>query len=359
MRPRPGADAEARRRGALLALPLLALPLVALTFVALLVLTASGVRAAEERRTSIGHAAMQPRVAPLWVAADQRLFAQEGVHAAVVLIASAPVLVASLTARELQLGYTGGTAVLAAVAGGVPMRMVAAFTSRLAFDFVARPGITRPEDLRGKRVGIQTFGGPIFMGVLLALEHLGLDPVRDRIHVQPIGGQPQLVQALQAGAIDATVMDGVFSRRLKALGYPILAELHKANIPFTGEGVVALKSTIEQSPQLIERILRALVRAVAFIEHPGNREAVVQILVRRLRVESPRLAEEGYQDLLQVLERKPYPSAEGLRNMRRLLARQNPRAAALPVEEVVETRFLRKLDESGFIDALYAPTRGR
>lgn len=83
------------------------------------------------------------------------------------------------------------------------------------------------------------------------------------------------------------------------------------------------------------------------------------MLARRLRVEDPRRAEEGHRDILRTLERKPYPSLEGLRNVRRLLARQNPRAAALPVEEIVETRFLRTLDESGFIDALYSATAAR
>lgn len=333
--------------------------LLALGLLALVVSAPPGLRAAEERHLPIGFAAMTPRVAPLWVAADRGLFAQEDLAPTVIFIGSAPTLLASLTAREVRFGYTGGTAALAAVAGGVPVRMLATFTSRLPYDFVVRPGITRPEDLRGKRVGVQSIGGTIWMGALLGLEHLGLDPVRDRIHIQVIGPQPQLAQALEAGAIDATVVDGVFSRRLKALGYPILAELYKANMPFTSDGLVTLKSTVEQAPQLAERVLRALMRAVAFIQHPGNREAVIQILARRLRVEDPRRAEEGYRDMLQTMERKPYPSLEGLRNVRRLLALRNPKVASVQVEELVETRFLRRLDESGFIDALYGAAAAR
>ena len=328
-----------------------------LSLVALLVAVVSSVGAAE--RVSIGHAAMQPRVAPLWVAADRGLFAQEGVEVTIVLINGAPTLLASLTARELQFGYTGGSTVLAAFAGGLPVKMLAAFTNKVSFDFVARPGITRPEELRGKRVGVQSIGGPLWMGAMLGLEYLGLEPVRDKIHIQVVGAQPQLVQALQAGAIDATVVDGIFSRPLKAQGYAILAELPTANIPFVGEGVVALKSTVEQAPQVVERVLRALVRAVAFIQQPGNREAVIQILARRLRIEDPRRAEDGYRDMLQMIERKPYPSLEGLRNVQRLLARQNPKVAALQVEDVVDTRFLRKLDESGFTDGLLGTTGAR
>ena len=166
-----------------------------LSLVALLVAVVSSVGAAE--RVSIGHAAMQPRVAPLWVAADRGLFAQEGVEVTIVLINGAPTLLASLTARELQFGYTGGSTVLAAFAGGLPVKMLAAFTNKVSFDFVARPGITRPEELRGKRVGVQSIGGPLWMGAMLGLEYLGLEPVRDKIHIQVVGAQPQLVQALR------------------------------------------------------------------------------------------------------------------------------------------------------------------
>jgi len=65
-------------------------------------------------------------------------------------------------------------------------------------------------------------------------------------------------------------------------------------------------------------------------------------------------AEEAYRVTLETLERKPYPSAPGLLNIRRMLARSNPKVATIQVEDVMDTRILRKLDDSGFIDALYS-----
>jgi hypothetical protein len=72
-----------------------------------------------------------------------------------------------------------------------------------------------------------------------------------------------------------------------------------------------------------------------------------------------RSAEEAYVEALEGLERKPYPSAEGLLNIRRMLARSNPRAATIRVEDVIDTRILRRLDESGFIETLYNYPFGR
>jgi len=325
-----------------------------LTFglLALLISLPSSTDAAAERRLQIGFVSLVPGIAPLWVAADRGFFAQEGLDPELIFIGSAPTMVASMMAREVPLALMAGTAVMSAVAGGAPLKILVTFSNRLASDLVARPGITRPEDLKGKRVGVQSMGGGIWMQALLALEHLGLDPVRDRLHIQVIGPQPQLAKALETGAIDVTVLPTPFSQPLKVRGYPVLLEMRNANIPLTLNSLIALKDTVEQSPQLVERVLKGLLRALVFIHNPGNREAITQTLARRLRVDQ-RGAEEAYRVALESLERKPYPSPEGLMNIRRMLARSNPKAATIRVEDAMDMRILRRLDESGFIDALY------
>jgi hypothetical protein len=58
------------------------------------------------------------------------------------------------------------------------------------------------------------------------------------------------------------------------------------------------------------------------------------------------------------MARKPYPGVDGLKNVQRLTKLQNPRIADLNVEELVDSRFIRRLDESGFIDRLYATSGG-
>ena len=332
--------------------------LLAFGLFALLISVASGVYAAAERRVQIGFATISPVIAPLWVAADRGFLAQEGLDPELVFIGSAPTLVASLIAREVPLRRRPARPLCRRSRVERRLRFSRLSTTGSTYDLVARPGITRPEDLRGKRVGVQSIGGGIWMQALLALEHLGLEPVRDRLHIQVIGPLPQLANALEAGAIDVTVLPTVFSQPLKVRGYPVLLETRNANIPLMNTSLFALKETVEQSPQLVERVLKGLLRALAFIYHPGNREAVSQTLARRLRVDQ-RGAEEAYRGALEMLDRKPYPSVEGLHNVRRLLARSNPRVSTIQVEDVIDTRILRKLDESGFIDALYSAAGAR
>ena len=75
--------------------------------------------------------------------------------------------------------------------------------------------------------------------------------------------------------------------------------------------------------------------------------------MRRLRL-SEREAEEGYSDTLAGLDLKPYPSLEGMLNIRRLMKLRNPKLEKVKVVELIDDRILRKLDESGFIERLYS-----
>lgn len=303
-------------------------------------------------RVVIGHAAMNARVAPLWVAEDHGFFTKNGVAASAIFIRQAPVLVAALTAGDIQFAYTGGTTVLAAVGGGADLKIIASLTSRLLYDVVALPSIRTAKDLRGKRFGVQTLAGSVWMGAMLGLEHLGLDAQRDNINFLMVGDQSVLAQALEGGQIDVTVLDGVFSRGLRQKGFTVLAELQKTNIPFMAQGLAVRGGYLREQREVIENVFKGLLEAIAFCLAPRHKAAVLGTIIKRLKLSDPTLAEEGYQDIINGLERKPYPVVEGLRSIQRLMKLRNPSIEKLRLEEMIDDRILRRLDETGFIDGL-------
>lgn len=300
----------------------------------------------------IAYAAMSPRVAPLWAAQERGFFTKNGINAELVFVRGAPTLLAALSSGDMHFGLTGGTAVLGASVAGFDLKILAILTNRITLDLVARPGIKNAEELRGKRFGTAAIGGTLWMSAILGLERLGLDVNRDDIRFLAIGDAAVLSQALEDGRVDAALVDMVFSRRLHDKGFPILAELGKYNIPISSLGVVARSSYIQQNSQVTENLMSALLEGIAFVHAPSNKPATLQLLQRRLRVSASE-AEEGFKDMAFGLDRKPYPSLEGLRNIQRLMKLRNPKVENTKVEELVDDRILRKLDESGFIDRLY------
>ncbi len=314
---------------------------------------AVGYAAVAPTKMVIAYASIGPRVAPLWAAEEQGIFRKNGIEPQLIFVRGAPTLVAALASGDMDIGYTGGTAVLGASAAGIDLKIFAVLTNRVTYDLVARPGIKSAEDLRGKRFGVTSIGGTLWMGGVLGLEKLGIDTNRDDIRFLVIGDQVILSQALEDNRIDATVLDIVFSKRLSLKGFPVLAELHKTNLPITSTSIVARQSYVQKNPQLMESFMKSVLEGIAFVLGPPNKAATIKLLQRRLRV-SEREAEEGFVDMTIGMDKKPYPSLDGLRNIQRLMKQRNPKLANVKVEELVDDQILRRLDESGFIDKLFA-----
>ena len=306
-------------------------------------------------RVTLAYPSPSPRVAPLWVAQDLDLFGKYGLSAQIVLVRNNQMLSAGLISGDLEVGYTGGTTVLGAAAAGAELKMVGGFISRGRGFLTVKPEIRKTADLAGKRFGVQSIGGTIWMYAMLTLEQLGLDLARDKIQLLVVGDQTVMVRALETGVVDAAMMTTrAYALALKQKGFNVLAEVFPA---MSSTGIVARKSFIDKNPATMENVIKALVEAEYFILSPRGRSTTVKTIINRLKLSDPNLAEEGYADIVKEFDAKPYPSLEGLKNMQRLMAMQNPKLADINTASLMDSSFIRKLDDSGFFTQMQARYR--
>lgn len=309
--------------------------------------------AAAPGKIILGYAAPGARALPFWLAQDLGLFNKYGVDVEPVFIRGAPILVAGLASGDIHVGSTGGSATLAAVAGGQDLKIIATFSSRNTFDLVTQANIKRPEDLRGKRFGLTSIGGTTWMALLLWLEHYGLDVQRDKMQLQVMGEQALTVQSLENGVVHAAILDGIYSRRIKAKGFNILGEYSELKHQFVSQALVVQRSLLQQRGDAIENLLKAEIEGLAYVLAPKNKPAVLKTLMRRLRTDAA-TAEEGYLDLIRGMERKPMPTVESMIHVQRLMKVQNPKIGEVKLDDINDARLIKKLDDSGFIDKAYA-----
>jgi NitT/TauT family transport system substrate-binding protein len=325
---------------------------VAALLLTLLCIPTAAYAAAAAQKANIAHATLSARLAPLWIAQEQGFFLKNGINAEVVLVRSGAALIAGIASGDIHLGSIGAGTALGAAASGMELTIIANFASKASVELVARPGIKSAEDLKGKRFGIQSHGGTLWLYTMMTLEHFGLDTARDRIVLQVVGDVSVLARALEAGTIDAAVLSSAaYSRPLRDKGFPILAEL---KLPIAGQTIIVRKALARQSPEFVENMLKAQIEALAFALSPRNKAAVFELLKKRLRISNPTALEESYKDMMEEVDRKPYPSAEGLANIQRFMKTISPKLAELKIDEVADSRWVRKLDESGFIDRTFA-----
>jgi ABC-type nitrate/sulfonate/bicarbonate transport system substrate-binding protein len=172
-----------------------------LFFFALLILSTplQGSRAHAQTKVYIGLSTLNSRVTPLWIAQEKGFFAKNGLEILLVLTRVSQPAIAGLLAGEMQMVYGGSSAAFSRRRSGSQSNRCA--HQSLDLRLVARPGIFKPLDLRGKKIGV--------------------------------------------GSIDAALLDGIFTQRLRQKGFSVVAELYNANIPFAGQGVAKPYPSLE------------------------------------------------------------------------------------------------------------------
>ena len=196
-------------------------------------------------------------------------------------------------------------------------------------------------------------GAGYWIHSILALNHLGLDPERDRISFVELGSVPQLVQALEDGRIDAVVIDPGQSAQLRGKGFSLLLDMHPENILGVQSALVVAGSYSRQYPDVVEKVVGGLVDGIAFSLAPQNEETVRRTLMSRMNISVLAAAESGYRSFLSRANRKPYASITAMQNMQRVMALNDAKVLNVKIEDLADDRFVRKLDESGAIDRLY------
>jgi ABC-type nitrate/sulfonate/bicarbonate transport system substrate-binding protein len=236
---------------------------------------------------------------------------------------------------------------LGAIAEGADLVFVAGFINRLTGMFMANSKIKTPADLRGKSVGVNSLSGGGWIFSMLTLDHWGLSPERDKIQFRSLGDQSVMVQGFMAGTVDAVLVGYAHGKNLQNKGYTVLADVEKLPIAYQGSGVISRRSFMKSSPATAESVFKGLLDAVTFIRNPANKAEVIRALAKGMRL--PRLedAEEGYQSLPTLYDKKIYPSADGIRNVIRLLGVTNEKIRRLKAEELVDDSVLRKLEKEG------------
>ena len=252
-------------------------------------------------------------------------------------------------------GHIGAPAAVMLAAKGTDLRILASFdTARLCRCLVVNPEIKEPEQLRGKRLGARVTGAAMWLHTVLALQHLGLRPTRDRISIAEIGDSADIVRALEALEIDGAVLARAQCERLTRKGYSILLDLFPLNLFGAPDALAVTATFLRNHPEAAEAIVAGLIEGAAFVQSPRKRAVVLESIRSEMMITNTDGAKSGLLELSNIIARKPYPSIKRLCDMRHAMSMSNPALQEVAIEESIDDCFVRKLDEDQFIDRTYA-----
>lgn len=287
---------------------------------------------------------------PLWVAHEHGLFVKQGIDAQILILDGAWRRIGS----EIPFGVVGIPAAMLALAEGKDLKVLLPIDlPRVNAHLVAARDVKTPDALRGKRIGTATIGAGAWINAILALQHLGLNPERDGIRFIDVGGVAQQVEALEAGRVDAIMIEPGQSAQLRAKGFSLILDMYPANISGVQSALVVTGPYLREHPDVVEKVVAGLLEGFAFSLAPRNEETVRRTMMARMNLSAPAAVESAYRSFLSRANRKPYPSIEAMQNMQRVIGLADRRVLNIKIEELSDDRFVRKLDQSGAIDRLY------
>lgn len=305
------------------------------------------------QRVRVALSTPTPHMAPLWVAKDKRFFEKYGLDVQLILVSGGTLVAQMLASGEIQMTANAPASLVNLIAGGEKLSFFFGLSNTSPFTLVTQPSLRKAEDLRGKRLGTARFGGSSQISALIALQHLGLDLKRDKIILIQTGVDPERMAALESKAIDAAMLQRVATKVMTAKGYFPLLNMTQAKIPYQNTGLAMRRDFAAANPKTVDGLIRATLEGYGFIFNKNNKQAVKEIIARNLRLPKVEAAEDYYEEALEELDRKPYPSLEGTRVVIKYVAEQNPKAAAIKVDDLVDTSWLKKLDSEGFFEKIY------
>jgi NitT/TauT family transport system substrate-binding protein len=308
-------------------------------------------------RVRIGLSSFTPINAAVWIAEDKGLFKKYGIDPEVILIGGASAGgVSSLIAGDVQFLAGAGGAVVSAGLNGADVVMIASIVNRGVQRVMARSDIKKPEDLRGRRVGVTRLGAASHLVLLMMLRAWGMTAAD--VQTMQIGSSPAMMAALEKGGIDAAVLTEPTFFFAEDQGYRVLADLADMDIYYLHSMIDTTRGYIRTHRDVALRFLRGYIEGIAFFKN--NRNESIEVLAKKLRTapsqtkyleRSHALYSSGY------FENTPYVSLRGVNTLLEFLGKDNPKARTADPRSFIDNSLVKELDDAGFIKKLHETER--
>ena len=296
---------------------------------------------AQPVRIAIGAASIAH--VPGWMALEGGYFARQGLNPELIFIRGGPQTVAALVGGDVAFAQVYSQPLIAAKLGGADTVLVAGLINQPLFSIMAIPAIEKPQDLRGKKIGITTFGSATDLALRLALKHWGVK--EGDVSILQIRGVPEILSALQSGAVQAGTVSPPTNMMAVKAGFRELAYLPKLGISFQHTTLSTTRRLVATNRQLALKVLRSYALAIRRIK--TDKAFTVKVLAKYFRTNDQEVLDYTYNTGLPLFQEIPYPTLQGIQSMLDFLAEKDPKAKQAKPSEFVDTSLLEEIEKTG------------
>ena len=285
-----------------------------------------------------------------WVGTDTGIFNKHGLDVSLVYIGGGPRAMATTIANETQITQGAGTGSILAKLGGADTVMFATIIDTTPQSLVVIQDIRGPQDLKGKKLGVTRFGALSDFGVRKYLEKVGLDADKD-VTILQLGGLPEILAAIQSGAIHGGALSSPALTKAKQLGFREIIDLGELGIRYPGTSYMTTETYIKSHRPLVIQFLKGVIESTHYLSR--NKEVAVRVLKKYTKIDEAPVLEDTYQMFTHRYFRLvPTPSTEEVKTVLDQIKDKDPRARTTEYTRFIRLDLLREIEQSGFIKTL-------
>ena len=327
----------------------------AVTFLCFILLPTLPSGAQEKLR--LGLSSVSATNGSVWVAEEKGLFKKYGVDVEVIVIGGGGArVVSALVAGDIQFSVGGGEGSIRSQIKGIDTVIIASSFATGLQRILARPEIKTYRELRGKKIAITQFGSAGHLALLLMLKKWNMRP--DDVQIVTFGSSPAMLVALDKGAADAAVLTMPTFFLAEDRGYRVVGDPLTMDVYYLQNTLESMRGFLRNNRDRVLRFMKGYIEGIAYFKK--NKKESIEILQKKLRIQSQQERDVRYLEMsYNLLASKlyvdaPYPSIKAIQTILDKLAEEDPKVKERDPRSFADESFVKELDDSGFIKALYA-----
>ena len=301
------------------------------------------VDAQELKKLKIGYPAISYNQVHIWVARDAGLFRKQGLDVEVVFFRGGQTATQALVAGDPPIVNIG--LVVQAGLQGHDAVLIASSENTYNYSVVARPGIATVEQLKGRRLGVSSFGSASHNAALILLKKFNLEPNKD-VALLVAGPTTERLAAIDAGRIDATILTPSEMPRARKQGMTEVFDMLDLGVEIQGNGFATTRTFIRNQRPTVLAALKAYVESLYYISK--NKEETKRITAKYMRTNDQDVLDATYDWFVKRVSKRPYPTLKGIQFLLDDIAPKLPQAKNAKPEQFVDLSFLQQLEREGY-----------
>jgi NitT/TauT family transport system substrate-binding protein len=296
--------------------------------------------AIEKPSLTIGTAVDSPTQLPLYLAAA-RTFKEQGLDVKVLGFRGDAEVAQALAGGSIDISLASSTGLINLISAGQPVMGFYAGFNQADFSWVAQPAIKSWRDLRGKGIGVSTYGSLTDVITRYALRKNGLVPEKD-VQIVQAGGSPSAFSAMKAARLQAAIMNAPFKWEAQDQGFTVLGtQAHDVSPGWPKHLYYAKKAFIDGNPETVTAMLRAHVAALRLARR--DRALAVKTYVDRLKFDET-YANRAYDEAMPSYDERGHLPEKSMPTFWKLTIENGDVKEAWPESKFLDARWINSFE---------------